>query len=321
LLKLVPDIYTLQGLTQDGSLFYTTATSLPEIQAVKLDPTTLAVAGAPGRLIDTFLGRNDFLHFSPDGRWIAWRSLRQEGFAAVVRPTTGGDEKVLSIGGGNPNMGEGLPRWFPDSQALMIRRVIAGQDILYRIEVADGGVTEIYRGPLGNGMPEVIAAADGNVLLWVRCGSAGSNCTLVRYDLQKKSETVEALGEILGGSKIVASPDGKWLAMRGRVPSQNLFSLFVRPTATGGELVELVRGVTGLNESFVFTPDSKQVFYSVVDTTPPFHEFRVVPVGGGTPISVPLAGQSPSLHPDWRFAYTQNSTRFEAWMVRNLPLK
>ena len=244
-----------------------------------------------------------------------------------MRPTAGGEEKIVFTAA----PGIWPLRWFPDSQALLIRQGDGyGQSVVHRVEIADGRATEVYRGALPIGPPAVLAAPDGDTLLWVRCDApgyltppaqAGSNCGLVRYNLQTKSESVETLSGIVDGMQIVSSPDGKWLAMRGRLPSASVYSLFVRPAAEGGRLVELVHGVTGIAEPFTFTPDSKQVLYAVVDTSPPFHEFRVVPVEGGTPKSIPLAGQSPSFHPDGRLAYTQSSSRYETWMVRNLPLK
>jgi hypothetical protein len=116
------------------------------------------------------------------------------------------------------------------------------------------------------------------------------------------------------------------LAVRGRSPSASVFSLFVRPMAAGGRLVEVARGddrTTIWGPGFAFTPDNKQLLYAVHDRDRPNKEFRVVPIEGGTPISIPLPNvQAATFHPDGRLAYTANPGVIqENWMIRDLPLK
>lgn len=309
LLKQEPGINGLYGFTRAGSLFYSAGKPLTDIQLARLDSATHALTGQARRFIDTFAGQNDDLRFSPDGKWMAWRSHRKDGYALVVRATIGGEERVLYH-----LAGVGAYVWLPDSSALLVRRRAGVVSGLNRIDV-DGRVTELDWGAFPPGMPVVIEG--GKALLWSRCNSAG--CELARIDTQTKTEAIEPMDGFVERGPSLLSPDGKWLAIVGRVPSTTVFSLFVRPAAAGGKLVERVHGIvttTGA-PTFAFTPDSKQVIYQ---SEAPLNELRIVPVDGGPSVSTRIIGQYPSFHPDGRLTYTQITGSPEVVMLRNLRL-
>jgi hypothetical protein len=138
---------------------------------------------------------------------------------------------------------------------------------------------------------------------------------------------VEALSEVVQVGSLASSSDGRYLAMRGRSPSASVFSLFVRPMAAGGRLVEVAREddrTTIRGPGFTFTPDNKHLLYAVQGRDSPYNAgFRVVPVEGGTPRSIPLQNvQIATFHPDGHLAYTAFPGLIqETWMIRDLPLK
>jgi hypothetical protein len=310
LLKQEPSINGLYGFTRDGSLFYSAGKSLTDIQLARLDSATHALTGQARRFIDTFAGQNDDLKFSPDGKWMAWRSRRKDGYVLVVRATIGGEERVLYH-----LAGVGGYAWLPDSSALLVRRRAGDMSGLQRIDVPDGHVTELDWGAFPPGMP--VVTEGGKSLLWSRCNSVG--CELARIDTQTKTEAIEPMGGFVERGPSVLSPDGKWLAIVGRTPSTTIFSLFVRPAAAGGKLVERVHGIvrsTG-TPTFVFTPDSKQVIYQA---EAPLNQLRIVPVDSGPSVSTRIIGQYPSFHPDGRLTYTQTTGSPGVVMLRNPPL-
>jgi Tol biopolymer transport system component len=305
-----PNLVTVRGFTQDGSLFYSTQFSLQDIEIIRLDPATLKPEGEPTRFVNTFLTRNSGASFSRDGKWVAWSSDRPDGHVLVARPTAGGDERVLF----RNHTGFW---WFPDSQALLVRHRAGDHMVLDRVELADARVTDLYHPPDSTrGAPPFLdITPDGHTLLWVRCEPFG-HCELVRHDLQTKTETVEALNEIVNGGAVSVSPDGNWLAIYG-VPPGRKASIFVRRAAAGAKLVEVAHPEEdeGIFPTFTFTPDSKRIVYTAKS------ELRTVPVEGGTPRPIGLKGRDPSFGPDGRLAYTQYSLRIDTLVVRNLPLK
>ena len=325
MLKEDQGITELDGIARDGSIYYSTFVSPSDVQVAQLEPASLAIAVGPTRFIDTFLGRNGNLSFSPDGKWIAWtsgpnREPAAPGMSVVVRAAAGGEEKVI------PAI-RNFRAWFPDSKALLNERLNPigrggdGQAIFERVEVQDGRTTELYR---GDPLPFVTVAPDGNALLGLRC-NAPRPCDLVRYDLRTKSETVETLSEIsrnVLGTPIEISPDGKWMAVFGGLASGSGRGLFVRPTA-GGKLVELVRetATEGFGQGLTWTHDSKQIIYAVTAPSQGIwfpQAFKAVPVGGGAQKIIPLKGSQPSLDPSGRLVYTVSSARSEIWLARNL---
>ena len=101
----------------------------------------------------------------------------------------------------------------------------------------------------------------------------------------------------------------------------------MKPMAPGGKLVELARDeerLTIRSDSFTFTPDSTHILYAtqaLSDGVWRESEFRVIPVEGGTPRTIPVSGSEPSFLPDGRLIYSTGGRRADIWMVRNLPLK
>lgn len=137
--------------------------------------------------------------------------------------------------------GVGTFKWFPDSSAILVREKAGAQSALRRVAIADGKVTELDWGTFLPGLPSI--AEGGRTLLWFECDRAG-RCNLIRIDTQTKSRTSELMN-VLPMRINVVSPDGKWLAIIGRAPSSDVASLFVRPVASGGKLVEIAPGSRG----------------------------------------------------------------------------
>jgi Tol biopolymer transport system component len=321
------------GLTRDGSLYYTMSVNEQDVQVAQLDLATLSVRAGPSRFINTFLGRNKWPSISPDGQWVAWLSDRTGGgnweqrLSVIVRPVVGGEERTLPVKQhGNRIVG---PRWFPDSRAVLLGRTEGDQMILERVEVADGRRTEIYRGK-STGPPNwrsALVTPDGKAVVWLRRGATTeSSRDLVRYELDTRSETVQALGEI--GAYLFTppaiSPDGKWLAFAAPPrPGPGDFGLFVMP-AVGGKPVELARSTEGAviagYAGVAWTPDSKHILYLVQQVSGGERgEFRGVPIEGGTPKVIPLNGRAPTFHPDGRLAYSASKGWTELWLISNLP--
>jgi len=125
------------------------------------DPLGPPGSAKPYRFVPGMFGQ-----FSPNGKWVAYRS-NESGFAIYAAPFPGpGGKRQISIGGGN------FPRWGSDGKEIFYIRA-GGQ--LMAAEVAETGdtlevgkVTPLFSAPLpvGNGYPYDVSA-DGRRFLMI----------------------------------------------------------------------------------------------------------------------------------------------------------
>ncbi len=81
-----------------------------------------SLKGGPARRLTTHPGQEAGAHFSPDGKWIAFRGQYDGGTEVYVMPAEGGTPKRLTWDGGSNVQG-----WMPDSRKV-VYRAFAGQD-------------------------------------------------------------------------------------------------------------------------------------------------------------------------------------------------
>ncbi len=86
--------------------------------------------------------------FSPDGKWIAYRSQRRPGFESdrfrlLVREASSGQARSLTD---DFDFWVDEFRWTPDSKTIVFASQVRGRETLYRVSVAGGAPTAIWTG-------------------------------------------------------------------------------------------------------------------------------------------------------------------------------
>ncbi|HZU34963.1 MAG TPA: S9 family peptidase [Gemmataceae bacterium] len=107
-------------------------------------------------------------HFSPDGKWLAYRAQRRPGFEAdrweiVLVPAEGHGEprSITASFDGSPESFV----WTPDSESILFTAEQKAASPIYRVSVADSKVEKILEGHTNGGLS---LAADGRTLAFTR---------------------------------------------------------------------------------------------------------------------------------------------------------
>jgi serine/threonine-protein kinase len=285
------------GLTRDGRFYFLLRTGLVDAYTVPVDPVTGAAVGKPQPVAPNYIGSNISSTWSPDGRHVAYVSIRgvtrADRFSRVlsIRDIVTGKERDLL-----PALAFFImPEWSPDGRMILVRgNDLKGRCCLQRIDVAQGRVTYI---------PLMDATATGHYQ-WQSNGKSivfARNDIVVSRDLSTGEETPLADVRALGvnglsfppyGRSFALSPDGQSLAFSGWAGAgdDNTYST-IMVLSPGGVPVEIMRGHAGAPpKALIFqgwTPDGLDVFFTKAEKDQRFSLWRV-PAGGGDPHPVGL---------------------------------
>jgi hypothetical protein len=322
----------LQGFDASGTLYYSASIQEQDLYAAGFDVVSGRVISLPQLFVKSFVSRNRQLTLSPDGRWLAWYSIRDlespvlERYSVVVRRLDGGDEYVLPIRqGAGTNQ---IPvRWFPDAKALLLPRLAGNEMVVERVEVEGGARTEVYRGRMTLATQWSMMVQPDGRLRWAECKDRQS-CELVQRDPVSGKEARRSIDRGETAFAPLLSPDQKWQAeiVRRKGGLGDDWDLYVRP-ASGGDPVLLAKsgedGWIRRSGAISWSPDSRHVIYTVAlggkEDAGQEWEFRVIEKEGGAPRRVRLDGRWPVILPDGRLVFGKVSTREELWAMRHIP--
>jgi len=311
--------YTPLGVSRDGSLFYGLSHESSDIYSVAVDPVTLRAQGTPVVAVTSYPGRNMWPSWSPSGDAFAYYSDREAGVGhrLVIRHTDG-KETVASAA-------------FP---AFAFPPNWCGGDQLF--DFTTGEVRRMLRNTTPLPSQLGISPACGSAYISAQTDNLGRR--IYRYEIATDKETDLLLDRGELATMPLVPPDGKWLALWGRLEGSTKTTVMLLP-AQGGSLRAL--DVDGLNDyGYSWTPDSKRLLVSrrveSAGGKGPEDELFWVSVEGGAPqpigirmpggfstLSASRVGLSPpSLNPDGkRLLYSATETSNELWVLRNLALK
>ena len=328
------------GFTRDGALYYALKSiqgdnfAVGDVYIATRDPATGAVLAPPEKIPQRFEGANVSPDWSPDGKYLAYVSVRGlfreiEGYCAlVIYELETGEAREL------PLKHKVKIRWSPDGRSILA----AGQDYeraeLYIIDAQTGDTTPVMQAQSGIQIWDVGWSSDGKEIFYgrVRIRRAGYIWSIVARELETGEEK-----ELGRGKAFALSPDGKQLVFH------NMEALQVIPSA-GGEPREVLR--LPPSEIFPFgigpawTPDGRYIIvgkgrrnYPPEADTHDLSEAKAdaaqlfevwqIPVEGGEPQKLGFAMEAfyeLSLHPDGqRIAFIQpSSARYgEVWAMEN----
>jgi Tol biopolymer transport system component len=316
--------YLPKGISRDGSLFYGLRHESQDVYQATVDPQTLRVRDAPARLVKTYLGRNALPTWSPSGDSFAYNSERDNIHRLVIHHSDGKETVVAQ-----PTDRDYLLSWCGSPARLLAWRGLPNRELIRLFDARTGEASPPdlrvkYRGGL---LWQLGVSPDCQSAYVSSYTKATKQRRIYRYDVStgKETDLLTDAGDMATSTYPTVSPDGRWLALYGKLEGGKESGVLLLSTG-GGPPRMLAPTDLWLHR---WTPDSKRLMFvrSVKrpDGQGTEHEMYWVPVEGGVPrsmgIRMPGAG-FPSLHPDGqRLLFSTEEINHELWVLRNLPLK
>jgi len=286
------------GFAPDGSCYYKTNTRLGGLYNGEVDLETGKVLVPPAPVTTRYTGLQNFVKWSPDGRYLAYLSrsgsIGPGNNILTIRSVATGEERFLS------------PRlrfvnqisWAPDGRSIIALGITETGSGIFRIDAETSAITKLRD---GGSLPNL--CPDGKTLVF---GKAGPIISKRNLDTGEESEVVKP-----GTIFYDLSPDGREVVFQvdGAVKTVSL---------NGGEPRELFRGLAQ-NYLLGWTRDGR---YIIAQAEYPSSEIWRVPAQGGTPLKLDLSVPKMlllKLHPDnRRFAFSVNEeSKSELWVMEN----
>lgn len=308
---------TPMRLTRGGAFYYETPASFMDVYTVRLDPKTGAVAGEPAKEPLPWEGHNRFPDWSPDGRRLAYVSVRP----TVVGPYEPGRAReflvcVYSADTGKvreyPGVRASSTRWSPDGRHLYVTATNAGGGGIHRINVESGEATPVLLKANGGG---VQVSADGQWVVY--CGDR----RIKRRSVQTGEEK-ELDGPDVYPVHLALSPDGGRLAWVLKSDEKTwVLKVMPFPDGTPKEIHRLRDPYSRIG----WSPDGRFIYYpdNPAAGGDSYHLWRV-PADGGPARDLGLGLPSLehlSVHPDGtRITFsteTINPEPRQLWVMEN----
>jgi RNA polymerase sigma factor (sigma-70 family) len=326
------------GLTHYGSYYYGFGSVHSDIYMATLDLETGKVVTPPAKAIQSFEGFNYAPALSPDGKRIAYASLRPRGGnsnfrALAIHSLETGEDRELSpehIRTGH------IPRWSPDGRSILVfargtDAAMENRQGLYLIDTEIDAATPVVlndeQGRINGNIPPVWSP-DGNRIFFVR--NRDDTMIIRAYDFETEREWSPDFHPEHGRDcvkyALALSPDGQHLAFVGRVEEYGR-SFQIVPSA-GGETREVLRLPKAESPAY---PDRKLWLAWTLDGRhllfPRLEDEAVglwrIPAEGGEPQNLGLKMkkiESLSVHPDGRrivFTGPGSGRGTEVWAMEN----
>ena len=232
------------GLADSGKLYSAQFHSGgPDIRVASFDFAAGKFLSPPVSLVDTYVGSNQSPDWSPDGKYVAYVSLRgttgSRYFVVGIRTVETGAVRELALSPGFFLLQ--TLRWAPDGRSLVVSgRDIKGRDGVFAIDVLTGQSTLIVPREGGDGPRFPTWAPDGKKLYFRGRVADRQEYAFFEWDavsgMQRELIRRPNLGTML------LSPDGRYIATAPMAfdPSIKTTSVLLVPVA-GGEIKELTR--------------------------------------------------------------------------------
>jgi len=316
------------GITDDGSLYYQIGTMKMDVYIAELDFESGKVITPPKKLSLRFEGRNWKPVWSPNGKYLAYMSLREYSYYRkkmifVIHNMKTGEEHDIStkLIPATPNQWF-MPRWSPDNRSLLVHAETEKQrEGFFLVDIQTGQVTPLV---LKKKETENIMgyfpqfSPDRKKIIYL----SSDQKSIVVHELKTGREKEFNLGAEI--RRVEVSPDGSQLAFR--FSFDNLNKLWVIPSIGGEprELLELPE-----NErigGWCWTHDGRHVVFLkrklLRGRRLSEGELWQVAAEGGKPKKLNLSmkrGGELSVHPDGRrITFTRRTGQgLEIWALEN----
>ncbi len=307
------------GFTQKASFYFNTSRLLFNIYTTILDPAMGKIIEPPMKLALPYEGYNYSPTWSPDGKYLAYTSLRghmnSRHVLCIYSVETG---KIRELW---PQSNFSYPRWSHDGSSIIVKATVGGgSQGIHRIDVQTGDVAPLIQKRAGEYVYSAQISPDGNAVFYVHGDDTTKLCQILVRDLEtgKEKELYRAFSDELFVS---LSRDGRWLALINRAKKRILKVI----STAGGEARELHRFEQG--RGFItyptWTPDGRYIYFSKSNPEWEWELWRI-PSEGGNPQNLGLKRGSIEhlcVHPDGRrIAFSSppsNRKPEELWVMEN----
>jgi Tol biopolymer transport system component len=301
------------GITASGRLYLGVEVGDRDIRVTPVDFATGKLRGPTVRPVQRFVGNNVQPEWSPDGKSLAYVSLRDRaGFSRVLAIQALEDGKVREL---QPKLSYfDSPRWSPDGRSVVMRgRDLQNRHGVFTVDIENGEVTPFV---VSHDEPLVAPqwSPDGKKVIYRR----GSVVTaFIERDVATGTEREILRQPGLGNASV--SPDGRTIASTRTDPSTRSTLVFTIPTS-GGQPKEILR--VNAPQSILpwvnWTPDGTAVVVATMAAGKP-REMWVYPVnaaGEPSKLEIPDSDGWMKVHPDGiRIAYQAGKRKLEVWAV------
>jgi len=312
------------GLTKKGSLFYGLDTGMTKVYLANVDSATYKVISKPTPLSQQFVVENHFPDWSPDGKFLAYRSERISGFSGPrssiisIRSLDTGEERELS-----PAMRRfHLIKWSPDGRSFLL----GGHDNknrfgLHIVDAQSGKITAtVLDGYPGSWSP------DGKTIFYAKNDASTESRPLVARDLESGEDKVLFRGHV--GLGVAVSPDGEKIAYSSFSGEQYELAILCVLSLKEGKPQEILRLKNPEDFGHIaWSPDGSRILFVRRNYQENKADVWQILVEGGQPQSLGLSTtemvRSISIHPDGsRIAFSSGRYEAEIWVMENfLPSK
>jgi Tol biopolymer transport system component len=232
------------GLTNNGSLFYSTPGFLFDIFSATIDPETGTISKKPEKLFLPYEGHNTRPDLSPDGQKLAYISLRgpanRSSVLCIYNLESG---EVREVQPNTTFRRFGYPRWTSSGESILLlaHHTELGKG-LFSVNV-ETGITDLLLsqdetfGDYYNGWSPV-TSLDGKSIFFIQ-GTRNIDCRIMRRDYEGGKEVELYQMPAYANNIIALSPDGEKLAVMMR-EREDVRVLKILPIE-GGESLEIHR--------------------------------------------------------------------------------
>lgn len=305
------------GLTDGGMFYYRLQAGAFEINAVSLDPNTMALRDKPARVSTRFAGSNIGPSYSRDGRFLSYISVRdalggRPARTLVIKDLISGEDRELIPPSG---LGNAPARWSPDGTRLLVgSRIIdawTGLDLHLFNQRPAKDQTDF--GPVRWESNQRVIYERAGKGLFRHSLTGGPDALLYSYSPLNPIQRIHRFEIAPNGSSIAVSA-----FLKDKVGT-------VLEVITGGHSIELARRTEP--EGLVvqgWSPDGQFVLFTTFRMTgKPPHEVWRIPASGGTPERLGTINGATQINPvalspsGTALAFTSGTPLNELWTLRD----
>jgi len=312
------------GFTRDGRFFYGELKVGSDVYTVRLGAGTSKVLGPPEKLVDRNEGFNYWPSYSPDGKYLAYCSQRDDtGYVmggnalCILNLETGQVQDFFREFRRLGFNAMARPHWSPDNRSIVFNGGKDGSGGIYRVDIQTGDIIPVVQGGTDFTAGPAISI-DAKALLYQRRNKKSNLIQFVTRNIESGDEKI--IYTFSGAEDPLfpeISPDGKWLCY----PSRDVF--YVMPPS-GGEPRKIfeITGQEELANRYTWSADSKHILFMSKEQGVGWQLWRL-PIDGGRPEVLGLVLRttvaSLSAHPDGqRIAFSHGPLGgADIWVMEN----